>query len=115
MYICKKCGNRISMRDGAPFMCIRCSTMQEYDFVYYTEDFCIDLYKEYLKLKAINSPSSIRAWRRFYLDWEKSSGLRSKAIQNLVYRGMVLIPTRRNLRTTLCRIIESFAKNKQEE
>lgn len=115
MYICAKCGNRIVMRDGEPFMCFRCSTMQESDFVYYNEDFCIALSKEHSKLAALKRPSSIKEWSRFYLDWEKSSGLRPQAIQNLAYRGDVLIIARRNLRTTLCKVLDLIAKNKQEE
>lgn len=117
MYICAKCGNRITMHEGKPFMCFHCHTMQESDFVYYTEDFCIDLYKEHLKLKALkglSNLSSIREWRRFYLDWEKSSGMRRNTIQLLTYRGSVLIPTRRNLRTALCRVLKLVAENKQD-
>lgn len=90
MYICKKCGNGISMRDGSPFMCFHCHAMQESDFVYYTEDFCVDLYNEYTELVLRMSPQSINEWRILRLEFGKSKGLKPCTVKTLAYYGSVL-------------------------
>lgn len=114
MYICVKCGNRITMREGKPFMCFHCHTMQESDFVYYTEDFCIDLYNEYSEFILRRNPQTVSEWRKLRSEFGESKGLKPHTIKLLTYFGSVLPGARRYVRESVCLMLKCIAENKQD-
>lgn len=122
MYICKKCGHRVKKMDGKPYSCVECYTGQLEDFVYYSEDFCVDLYNKYTELILRMNPQSITEWRTLRLEFGKSKGLKPCTVKTLAYYGSVLPGARDSLRKAVIKVLavtqqsrELIAKNKQEK